>query len=234
MYEIGFYVVLAISLITTAMFVIWHNNKKPLFSLMLKVMASLCFIILGVFSFYFSKNYTLGGIFVLLGLATSLIGDAVLALLEFKMEGKNDNIIICGMISFSLAQIFYFVALTLFSGGYLFWVSILASLVVAVAIVFGEKMLKLNYGKTKLFVGIYSFFLALSLMQSLMMAIKFGFNDFSLMMFLGMLSFFISDLILSFIYFNGKENRQLYYTNYGFYFMAQNLIAVALIYFVVV
>lgn len=216
----------------SALFVIWHNNKKPLFSLMLKVFASFCFVGLGLFSMYFSQNFTLSNIFLILGLVASLIGDGVLALLEFKMENQKDKIIICGMISFSIAQILYFVFQTIVGQGYLFYIAIGGALLIACAIIFGEKLLKLDYGKTKCFVGIYSFVLALNLIQSLLLAIKFGFGDFSLMLFLGMFCFFVSDLILSFIYFSGKDMQKFYYLNYGFYFVAQNILACCIFYLV--
>lgn len=234
MNPIVFYAVLCFSMLTSSCFIIWHNNQKPLFSLMLKLFASFVFVALGAVSYFYSQNFTLPGLFIILGLVASLVGDGVLALLEFKLEGQKEKIIICGMISFSVAQILYFVAFLLFSNAYLFWVSIIGAVVIALAIIFGEKLLKLNYGKTKLFTGIYSFVLALSLIQSLMFAISAGFSDTSLLMFLGMISFFVSDLILSFIYFSGKTLYKLYYPNYAFYFMAQNLIACALAYLVIV
>ena len=231
--EIIFYVIASLSMAVCSCFVIWHNNNKPLSTLMFKLFASLSFVTLGVFSYYLSKQFTLGGLFVILGLVASLIGDGVLALLEFKLEGQKEKIIISGMISFSVAQIFYFVAFLIFSGYYLFWVSIIGALVIALAIIFGEKLLKLNYGKTKVFTGIYSFFLALALLQSLMFAISTGFNGPSLLAFLGMLAFFASDLVLSFIYFSGKNYQVLYYPNYALYFLAQNLIAASLMYFII-
>lgn len=231
MKEIIFYLVMAISLSATACFIIWHNNKKSLFSLMFKLVASFSFVALGIAGYYASQSFTLAGLFLILGLVASLIGDGILALLEFNLEGKKEQIIICGMLAFSVAQILYFVAFMLFSGAYLYWVSIIGAVVITLVIILGEKTLKLNYGKTKLFTAIYSFVLSLSLLQSLMYAISTGFNNTSLMMFVGMLSFFISDLILSFIYFSGKDMQKLYYINYAFYFMAQNLLASALIYF---
>lgn len=232
MNESLFYLVMGISIVMSALFIIWHNNQKPLFSLMMKVFASLAFVGLGLFAILFSQNFTLANLFLILGLVASLVGDGVLALLEFKMEGQKEKIIIYGMISFSIAQIFYFVAQTLIGSGYYFWISLIGALVVALAIVFGEKMLKLQYGKTKPFVGIYSFVLALNLIQSLLLAIKFSFDDFSFMFFLGMLCFFVSDLILSFIYFSGKDMQKMYYLNYGFYFVAQNILACSIFYLI--
>lgn len=227
-----FYLITALSILMSALFVIWHNNKKPLFSLVFKVFTSLAFVALGIFAVYFSKNFLLADVFLILGLVSSLIGDGILALLEFKMQGQKDKIIKSGMIAFSIAQIFYFVFQTLIGGGYLFYIAVGGALIIALAIVLGEKILKLNYEKTKVFVGIYSFTLALNLLQSLLLAIKFGFNDFSFMFFIGMICFFISDLILSFIYFSGKDLQKLYFINYGFYFVAQNILACALFYLV--
>lgn len=220
-------VLLAVSVIASLMFVIWHNNKKPLFSLMFKLGASFGFVAIGAVALHFVDN-SLAGTFALLGLVASLVGDGVLALLEFDMPDKRQNIIRCGMVSFCVAQACYFVAMILLCNGYLFWVSILGATAISLAIVFGEKILKLNYGKTKIFVGVYSLFLALSLLQSLFLAIFLGFNLMSILVFVGMILFFASDLVLSFIYFSDKKSETLYYPNYALYFVAQNILAFAI------
>lgn len=227
MNEIYYFALVSLSILSAAIFIIWQDKKHPLLSLALKSLSSLLFTILGIFCVLVQSLWIAGAFFIVIGLMTSILGDVFLGLLEFKEE-KNENIIILGMIAFSLAQVFYWFGLNFAINFKMFYISLLCSVIIALAILFGEKLLKLNYGKCKIFVGIYSFFLAASLVQSLLVAIMSNFNLFSVLTFIGFFLFFASDLVLSFIYFAKNWNRKLYYPNLILYYSGQILIASAL------
>ncbi len=226
--QIIFYIVLGLTLLISSLYIIWQQEKKPFCSLIMKSAASFCFAAFGAINIYLHGFFNLGTIFILIGLIASIFGDVLLAQLEFKQPDHKTKIIFSGMVAFSIAQIFYTLAVSAtINFQYLYW-AVLAGLIISLVIVFGEKLLKLNYGKLKFMVGIYSFFLGVALIQSLITAILMTFNAFSTLLFIGLILFFVSDLILSFIYFSKESNRKLYYPNLAFYYAAQILIACAI------
>lgn len=228
--KIVIYGLITIALIISSLFIIWQNGEKPLSSMALKAFSSFLFVVIGVVGMFLNRTTGFAQLFIVLGLFASVFGDLFLALLEFKFGNKEHKIKI-GMVCFSVAHIFYIIGLNFLCGFEYFYISISSAVLIALAVVFGEKMLKLNYGGCKLFVGGYSYFLGASLVQSLVTAIVCGFSLSTVVLLVGFVLFFASDLVLSFIYFGKNWNRKLYYPNLALYYLAQILIA-SMVFFV--
>lgn len=224
-----FYIVAALSFFVSAMFVIWQEKQKPWLSFVLKSAASFMFCLLGVFAVFLNGNFAVGTTFLVIGLVASIFGDVFLAQLEFDTHSKT-KVILSGMIAFSVAQLFYILAMGLTVNFQFFYFAVIFGFVITAAVIFSEKTLKLNYGKLKVMVGTYSFLLATSLGQAIVLCVINGFNLFSALLLFCFLLFFVSDLILSLIYFK-ESKRWLYYPNLATYYLAQILIAFAIMFF---
>ncbi len=92
-----------------------------------------------------------------------------------------------------------------------------------------QKPMKLNYGKSTLSILAYSFALSSSLCFSVSNLILNGASLFNILLVVGFVLFFASDLILSMIYFKEKSNHDLYYPNLSIYYAAIIVIAAAMI-----
>ncbi|MEG1751484.1 MAG: lysoplasmalogenase family protein [Clostridia bacterium] len=224
---VSYLIICSITVILCAMFVIWQTPKMMLFSQVFKGLASFSFVTLGLFSIYFNGQYNIGFVFFALGLIASCFGDVFLAQVDSPSFGKQ-KVIFSGMLAFSVAQIMYYVAMIVFYG--FAWWAVVVGIIVAVGVVFGEKLLKLNYGKVKPMVAVYSFLLIVNVAQSLFCVIKTAGAISTWLLFIGYVMFFISDLILSFIYFSAKPSQKLTFANLGAYYLAQILIAGALMF----
>lgn len=219
---------IALAVISASLFIIWQEKEKPWLSLCLKGFASLAFCILGIVGMFFNASPFYPILFLVLGLVASILGDLFLAGINFDQLNK-ENTIISGMIAFSLTQILYYIGLMLWTG-FSVWPFVIA-VVFAVSSILLEKPLKLNFGKTKYFAGAYAFFLALSVSQCLFTAISLAFSHVAILLFVGLVLFIASDLVLELIYFK-KDSKKvpLTYLNLTLYYAAQILIALSIFY----
>lgn len=227
-----FYILLAVSLTLSCLFVLIQHPKKPLISFLLKGLASISVVLLGVYGACHSGIiYETTGIFMIAGLLLCVIGDVSLALLEFNIKDAKYNIINTGSTSFFLAQICFVIAMCFLIGG--------NGLAITIPLLFGaitvgviylmQKPMKLDYNKSTPTILIYSFGLSTSLATSVSNIIVNGFSAMNILLVIGFVFFFASDLILSMIYFKENSPRALYYPNLAIYYIAITLIACALV-----
>lgn len=225
-----FYVLLAFSFLLCTFFIVMQNEKQPLMSLFLKGTASISVIVVSIYSM-FKTGILLSttGILFLIGLIFCLFGDVLLALLEFKNEDKY-KIINLGSASFFSAHIFFALAFIIISNSNLTTTICSAFGVLMVLVIyFMQKPMKLNYNKSTNLTLIYTFGLSAALALSFANMILLSFSLFSILLFVGFVLFFASDLVLSVIYFKDGSSRKLYYVNYALYYLAILTIAVSFI-----
>lgn len=231
-----FYILLAIALICAACFVIFQYQKRPFMSFALKGLATVAVLALAVYGLMFGGLIlSATGILFVVGLAFCLFGDLSLAMLEFRIEGGKSRIIKTGMFAFSLAQISFAVAIFLLIGANVLAIvlPVVFGVLFSIAVFFMQKPLGLRYGDCTTMTLLYSFLLSTALGASFALAVIQGFTLFSTLLFVGLLLFIISDLILSKIYFAEKMNQVLYYPNLATYYLAIITIAGSLVYFTV-
>ncbi len=227
MNNILFFALLGLAILSATLYIIWQDEQKPWCSLCLKSLSSLLFSILAIVSIFLNRDFSNFSLFMVIGLIVSMFGDVFLAMLEFNPPQKS-IVIKTGMIAFSLAHVFFIVGLNFENDFNFFYIALASAVIIMLLVIFGEKLLKLDYGNCKGFVAIYSFLLGASLIQSLVIAILSNFALFSILLLIGFAFFFASDLILSFIYFGKTWNRKLYYPNLALYYIGQILIASSL------
>lgn len=224
-------VLLAVAIAAALVFVIFSRGQKDFLSLSLKSVASFCFTLL-VVGICYIKGLSLPALFFVMGLIASCFGDVILALPDMpEMQQKSMLITLIGGLCFTVAHIGYMIGMILIFG-FAWWV-ILIAVALGLLFSFGNQFLgKLDYGKLKFGMPVYGTFVSLVVAQSIYAVVS-GVNmHASIMLLVGFILFWLSDIVLMHIYFNGKPEKKqfLYYFNLSFYYGAQILIASSLIY----
>ena len=220
------------SLIFCILFCVFRANKATVYSLMLKTVASLCFIMCALFAIRGaapSGNLLSVDLLIVFGLVCGLVGDIVLDLKVMHPE-KSNQYFIAGTSAFSVGHIFYFLAVVFYNSEVspktLPW-SILASVGIALLltaiIMFSSKKMGMNFGKLFYVVAIYSLILTFMLSYSSSVAIFSIFAG-------GIIAFLLSDLVLSMQYFGGRTEKVWIYVNHILYYLAQVAIAFSMLY----
>lgn len=222
-----------LSILMATLFIIVRVTKGGVAAVIVKAFASLCFVAYGVFSLTQITWFNEGAAFVIMGLVCGLIGDIVLDL-KVVYEPDNDAYLNAGMLVFGIGHIFYLVGTILFSHKVInLLVPILVSVGVAVVltaivVLVGQK-LGLNFGKFLWQTVAYSFILTFMSAFTIYLAVL----QLEFMVLAGGLTLFLlSDLVLSFQYFGGKQTDKFCtIVNHALYYAAQILIATFLFLF---
>ncbi len=203
----------------------------------IKTLASLGFIAVGITGLVSGEGFSQGAIFILAGLFMGLIGDLVLDLKIVYAGSKEAGIYLTGgMVSFGVGHIMYFVGILLYLtsnllDGAKIGICIAAAAVAAFAIIFGgEKIMKFDFGKFMIHSIVYAFFL-LFMSAIGITAWVVSDNEHMPLFAIGMILFFLSDVVLTKMYFGGKANDKLLcIVNHALYYAAQICIAAFIFY----
>lgn len=209
-------------------FIIVRVQKGGMTALYLKALASVGFVGLGLVMFFGYAPADWKSIFVILGLVMGLAGDV---LLDFKVvqKEKSDTYLNWGMLAFGVGHIFYFVYLVLQLPEFNVWGLIIAigvaALITFAIIKFIAPLMKLDFGKFKWQSAAYSFVLSFVMLYAITCAVL---TPSFWLIALGLSLIFVSDLILSTMYFGGKENDKLLcILNHAVYYLGQIAIALS-------
>ena len=225
-------VLLCLCSILAIIFIIARTLKGGILALILKTIASFGFVasaIIGVgIAAPFIDSWPL--ILIALGLLCGMVGDIILDL-KVIYEGNDKYYLNTGMFSFFIGHVFYIVALSLLAKDASLALPLIVtggiSLVLTVGTILGgKKMMGLNFGEFVVPTAAYSFILNFSMIYSLYLAIM---GAGMWLMFVGLLLFFASDMVLSFQYFGGKlHNKPMIAINHTLYYAAQIIIVACL------
>ena len=230
---IGSILFAVLCLVITIVFCVLRATKATFYSLTLKILASLCFIFSAIIALGMIGFNSTVGILILVGLVCGLAGDILLDL-KVMYPQKNDVLFLTGTLSFAVGHIFYFVALLLtnlqaseISLAWALPVSLVLAVGLAIVIQLVSKKMKMDFGKVKWAVIIYSIILAFMFFYSVCVAILVP------MVWIfagGMLLFLASDLILSMQYFGGQTQKSFIYINHILYYLAQIMFALFILF----
>lgn len=224
-------ILLVATIISAICFVTFSNGQKGLLSLSLKSISSFLFTFLGL-AICYTQGLTLPALFMVMGLVASCFGDVILGLPDMpEMSKKATSLTLIGGLSFAVAHICYLTGMIMLFG-FAWWV-ILVAVALGLIFFFGNKYLcKLDYGKLTYGMPFYSIFVSLVVAESIMSFVSGADIWGSLMLLVGFIFFWISDIILMVIYFGNNKNRNTfyYYFNLGFYYAGQILIASSLLF----
>lgn len=222
-------ILLCVCSVLALVFIVIRAKFGGLGAMLLKTLASFAFVASAIVSMgiiHTDNNTQLVMSFVTIGLLLGMIGDM---LLDLKVVYNNDKIFLnSGMLSFGLGHLAYFTAFSLYASNLridLFMpimVAIASAIVLTIAIVFTSKKMKLDFGNYLWQTILYTFILSFMTIYTLILAIVGGA---SWLIFIGMILFFLSDVVLSLQYFGGKlENKLLIIVNHVLYYSAQIII----------
>ena len=211
-----------------ALFIVVRVLRGGMTALYLKALASVGFVGLGLVMFFGYSPANWKSIFVILGLVMGLVGDV---LLDFKVvqKEKSDTFLNWGMLAFGVGHIFYFIYLVLKLPEFNVWGLIIAigvaALITFAIIKFIAPLMKLDFGKFKWQSAAYSFILSFVMLYAITCAIL---SPSFWLIALGLGLIFVSDLILSTMYFGGKQDDKLLrILNHGIYYLGQIAIALS-------
>lgn len=222
---------LEISLLITCIvlalvFIVVRTLKTGLLAFLLKTLASFGFVASSIVALSLSSQeatikLVMG--LIAIGLLLGMIGDMILDL-KVIYDNNDHYYLNAGMLSFALGHIAYFSAFTIWAQ-YL-GITVLSpilitagiAVVLTIGIMLSSKVLKLDFGKALWQTIVYTFILSFMTIYTLILAIQGG----SWLVFVGLLLFFLSDIVLSQQYFGGKiKSKPLIAINHLLYYSAQ-------------
>ena len=217
----------AITCVFATVFILCRVNKSIMRSLVFKTLSGLGFVATGLIAMYISNKHSPYALLCVFGLVFGLIGDVFM---QFKYCDRANyrTFLVMGMAFFGLGHFFYFAALyTISTFSFYPFIGALVMTIVAF-IAFRTKRFE-KIGKLK-FVGCtYYFFLSVILFQSIF-AYVYHESMQTLFFLVGASFFFVSDTVLSFIYFGGANRRRFTVLNLTTYYIAQLAIALSILY----
>lgn len=208
-------------------YIIVRVNQGGFAALILKIIASMFFILTALVTTYEKNNFSYG-VFIISALIFGLLGDILLDL-KWMYPKEKTAYLFSGFFAFIFGHIIFLITLVF---QYDFSLKILPlpllmSLVVAILIAVLEKHMHLKYGKFKILCMFYGFLI--TLVTTISGFISFKINP---LFFIGLILFLISDLILSVTYFGENKNTApMIASNHLLYYGAQYLIAISILCF---
>ena len=230
-------ILLSLGVIASAAFIYSKVTNYTLKTIVLKGIASLFFVALGIYLAIIKEGHFLYKLFIVLGLFFGFLGDVFLGFKYITTKTKKIWIL-AGMFAFAAGHIFYIIAL--FPEYYVFgnWIFILlpfitASLLTVIYLAVFKKV-GVNFGNLLPFGLFYLFCLSMMVSTAFYMSILHKFSIVNLSIFLGGAVFFAaSDTMLSGAYFRAGKRSKPYMAIYSvFYYIAQFAIAFALFFLV--
>lgn len=228
-----YYVLLAIGITATIVFLVLRVKKGGIAALYAKAIASCCFIATALAAMNRNRVFLEFGTLILAGLILGMLGDIWLDLKWIYLQDKN-SYLYAGFISFLLGHLCFITAIFRSApwNSFSIIMSIVLALVIGLIALLMEKPLKMKYGKFKLIVFLYSCTLALTMTSSMMTAYitKFKLSAW-IVMSVGALLFLLSDLVLSGMYFGENKNTKgNIILNHTLYYAAQFCMAATILF----
>ena len=223
-----FYIIMLITaLVLAVVFTIKRSNHADETGLLLKTMASIAFIFLGIVSFRGSAGAKT--VFAIPGLIMGLTGDIYLDM-KFVYPKSDTIYTFTGFGAFILGHIFYFIFLVrqygLFGTGLI--VALIVGIIAGIGIYLTPGLMKLDYGMFRVISSLYAALLVFITVYAGSLCFS-AFTTAKLLFFIGIVLFLISDLILSQIYFgNDRNTPAAAISNHATYYLGQIFIAASI------
>lgn len=226
-----YYLALAAGIIVATGFLFSRSKGASIKNLFFKMASSLCFLLTAVCAVIAKPDAAAYGVLLIIGGALGLCGDTTLDL-KFIYPKDNNEYLRSGFIFFAIGHIFYNAAIIWYSNMKWWWVliCIAGAVIVAVLNALSGKMLKLDFGKYRNIVILYSSILAATAIISILAAFVTG-STAMIIFAVGAVLFLLSDAVLSFTYFGKGWDKPVHiFINHLLYYAAQFLIASTIIF----
>jgi len=232
--EAIFYILIVLTVFMSAVYVFKSNGQTGIKSLVFKVISSFMFTAVALYA-CFLNQFVLGTFVFLLGFVASCFGDTILGLPGFpELKEKKNKLILFGGLAFAVAHVAYYIGMILIFG-WVWWSLLIALPFALFFFLFTKFAMKVKYDKMTAGILIYALFISIVVCQGLYAFISLPISVFSILIALGFLFFYVSDIILMKVYFGENSeagNIKLYYYNLASYYIAQILLAVSLFFVV--
>ena len=221
---------IALCVLATTLFIFMRIGHVGLHGFWTKLVASLVFVVGAVVALMLKKEPSKYMYFIVLGLMFGLVGDMLLEL-KLVYRPHDRQYTNGGILSFSIGHVGYVVALTMFAIAndksilVPVFVSLAIGSVMASIIMVNSPNLGVDFGVHKGPAFAYSFILCISFVYSVALAILI---PGLWVMSIGLLFFLVSDLVLSLIYWGGRNTNVMNIINLSTYYVAQILIMTSL------
>lgn len=226
--NLSFYTMAFISgAIATVVFLIVRVKKGGMPGLYTKSIASFCFIATALAAANHNSTFIGFASLIILGLVMGMLGDIWLDLKWIYTENK-DIYLYSGFISFLIGHLFYISAIYFYAPWtrYSILAAVVGAVVLASAAALMEKPMKMDYGRFRAILFIYSLVLSFTVTSSVATAVITGGEKVWVVMSIGSVLFILSDLVLSGIYFGKDKNTPANIViNHSLYYIAQFFMA---------
>lgn len=212
--------------VVQAAFICTEYAKRYLAAVILKGLASLFFVALGIACFSVATD-TVFGWLVIAGLVFGMAGDVLLNLRKL-MEKSKDKIFTAGIAAFLIGHLLYSAALLSRGAEALFVAVPLCALLSAVLTPLVLKRIDIE-GKLKIFGIVYVTIVVFMTSCAAGLLVLMPFNYGHLLFTIGAVLFTLSDVILIFELFGRKKRRTMRALNLSTYYAGQILIALSLL-----
>ncbi|MFW5779847.1 MAG: lysoplasmalogenase family protein [Bacillota bacterium] len=216
---------IVLAVLAAIFFMYVRVTRGGVLGVLTKTLASIFFIALGVagaISLY--PDIDKAALFIILGLVMGLVGDVVLDLKVVYPE-SSDLYLNAGMISFGVGHFIYIAAIIMlieFDLSVLL-ASVAITIPISIAILMSSKVMKIDFGKFIVHAISYTVILTFTSVYATALAIS---DSRFILMSIGMILFLLSDLVLSPMYFAGKQDDKfMCVANHTLYYGAQICIA---------
>ncbi len=226
-----FWIVLAICLAVTVFFTIRRTVKVNYTDLAVKVATSSLFVATGVAAVTSNPEVNLTyALMVILGGVFGILGDVFIELKWIQKE-NSDTFLSFGFVTFMIQHVLLVAAV--FVRYPMTWVNALVSFTAPVAVLLfsslAVKITKMDMGKFKVIANSYGALASMTFSVGFMTMNTYGMELSQILFFVGGVLFFVSDLVLSQIFFTEKGCTRLFVVlNHITYYGAQILIASSL------
>lgn len=231
MYWTLYWIMLAVGVVATGTFLYLRIKKGGIIALYAKAVASLCFISTAFAATNANHDFLAFGSWMSFGLVLGMLGDVWLDLKWIYLQDK-DSYLYSGFISFLLGHICFNVAIYMSYD----WtpltlgISVAAAIIISVGNLVMGKPMKMNFGKFKLILFLYTSVLAMTMVSSIIAAVVTGFEEVWVVMAVGSILFTLSDAVLSGMYFaEGKNTKVNIAINHTCYYAAQFCMAATIL-----
>jgi hypothetical protein len=232
-------VLVCVCVVLATLFIVVRVLKGGLLGVLIKTLASFGFVSSGIVALVVSDvccsyKWVLG--LIVIGLVLGMIGDIVLDL-KVVYPGNDKYFLNSGMLSFFLGHVCFIVSFSLWADPIQRFTSSLSivdalfmsagvATLLTVGITFSSKKMGLKFGNYLIQTVAYTFILTFSTSYALILSL---FCGGLWLAFVGLLLFFLSDVVLSFQYFGGKINsKSLIIVNHALYYAAQIILVAVL------
>lgn len=200
-------------------------KKKNAFRVILKSLASFCFMCIALVSLMYApfERYFF---FILLGLLFGVLGDVFLGVAYVTEEKYKQYFNLSGLLSFLLGHIAYIVAFIVLSDNFNFWLLFIVPVFPIIFFVLEKKGI-FTVHKALIPIMVYSGVLCLMLSCALNLLLIGGI--FNTVFFIAAVFFISSDTLLAFYNFSKYKTQQVMYSYMPLYYIAQIVFACALL-----